>query len=216
MSPFIAGLDLGRERDHSALAIVERRVLPRGFDPVLFCPRAETQVWLRILHRFPLGTPYREVVAAVARRLHAPPFPSPPRLVVDATGVGAAVVELLRGASLPLAPVVLTAGGRLHYSKGHFHAPKQDVVTALALLLEHRKFFADRDLPLAAAFLRELEAFHATPLPSGRVRLQARRAAGHDDLVMAVALASWDAVRQWPAILHQDHPTPRPPGPVFS
>lgn len=54
------------------------------------------------------------------------------------------------------------------------------------------------------------------PLPSGRLRLQARRAAGHDDLVMAVALASWDAVRQWPALLHQDHPTPQPPGVLFA
>ena len=79
------------------------------------------------------------------------------------------------------------------------------------MLLEQHKFFADRALPLAPAFVREMETFQARPLPSGRVRLQARRGADHDDLVMAVALASWYAVRHWPEILRQD-PLPRPQG----
>ncbi len=208
MHPYIAALDLGRERDHSALAIVERRVIPLGFDPVHFCQRTETQVWLRALERFPLGTPYRDVVAGVSQRLRTPPFLSRTPLVVDATGVGAAVVEMLRDTALPLVPVILTAGEHVNYSGGHTHAPKQDVVTALAVLLEQHKFFADRALPLAPAFVREMETFQARPLPSGRVRLQARREADHDDLVMAVALASWYAVRQWPEVLRQD-PQPR-------
>ncbi|MFN0170094.1 MAG: hypothetical protein ACKV22_27035 [Bryobacteraceae bacterium] len=207
--PYIAALDLGRERDHSALAIVERRVIPLGFDPVYFCQRTECQVWLRELVRFPLGTPYREVVGSVSQRLHAAPFTGRTPLVVDSTGVGAAVVEMLRDTTLPLVPVILTGGEHVNYSHSHTHAPKQDVVTALAVLLEQRKFFADRALPLASAFLREMETFQARSLPSGRVRLQARREADHDDLVMAVALASWQAVRQWPEILRQD-PLPRP------
>ncbi|MFN0171626.1 MAG: hypothetical protein ACKV22_34860 [Bryobacteraceae bacterium] len=44
--------------------------------------------------------------------------------------------------------------------------------------------------------------------------MQARREADHDDLVMAVALASWYAVRQWPEILRQD-PLPRPSGAFY-
>ncbi len=115
---------------------------------------------------------------------------------------------MLRETALPLVPVILTAGEHVNYSSGHTHAPKQDVVTALAVLLEQHKFFADRALALAPAFVREMESFQARPLPSGRVRLQARREADHDDLVMAVALASWYAVRQWPEVLRQE-PLPR-------
>src|SRR5713101_2531494 len=80
MSKFVLGLDLGQTRDYTAVAALDRE-------------RHEYEV--PYLCRFPLGTPYTEIVRSVvrlARRL-GDEFDA---LVVDATGVGPPVVDLLR------------------------------------------------------------------------------------------------------------------------
>ena len=69
---------------------------------------------LRHLCRFPLGTPYPEVVRGVLDLLHTPGLKDV-TLVVDQTGVGRAVVEVLKealtqGPPCALWPVTITAG----------------------------------------------------------------------------------------------------------
>ena len=73
------------------LAVLERpRVQPR--DP----PEKRRPAYaLRHLERFPLGTPYPEVVEVVRELLKTPPLPGA-LVAVDQTGVGRAVVEMLR------------------------------------------------------------------------------------------------------------------------
>jgi hypothetical protein len=48
------------------------------------------------LCRIPLRTPYPDVAKKVARIAALPIFQSPPRVVVDGTGIGIAVVEMIR------------------------------------------------------------------------------------------------------------------------
>ncbi len=203
---FIAGLDLGRQRDHSALAIVEPRQHPAGWDPVRFCRLTRWDLCLRYLLRFPLGTPYQAVVASVDDTLRTKASGAP--LVVDATGVGAAVLEMFRHSSIYLHPVVITGGDHVNYAAGRLHAPKTEIVTTLALLLEQDKFRMARDLPFAGDFHREMTNFRVDARPAGRFRLGASGAGVHDDLVMAVALAAWFTVRQHPHVLHEAHAPP--------
>jgi hypothetical protein len=94
----VIGLDLGRQVDPSALALL-RWYDPAPPRPVAFAPppppppRPAYEV--PTLQRWPLGTPYTQIVAQVARFLLAPPLcGSWPVLVVDSTGVGAAVAEM--------------------------------------------------------------------------------------------------------------------------
>ncbi|MFN0169572.1 MAG: hypothetical protein ACKV22_24385 [Bryobacteraceae bacterium] len=206
MTPFVAGLDLGRQHDYSALAIVEHRQHPAGWDPVRFCHLTRWDLCLRSLIRFPLGTPYQAVVASVEDTLRTKASGAP--LVVDATGVGAAVLEMFRHPSIYLHPVVITGGDQVNYAAGRLHAPKAEIVTTLALLLEQDKFRLAHDLPLAAEFHREMTNFRVDARPAGRFRFGASRAGVHDDLVMAVALAAWFTVRQHPHVLHDAHAPP--------
>src|SRR5207253_9550902 len=86
-----AGLDLGQKHDPSAIAVVERedeKHLGLG-STVMKCLR------VRHLERVPLGTPYARVAERVSGLLCQPQFRRITRLVVDATGVGVRVVELL-------------------------------------------------------------------------------------------------------------------------
>ena len=57
---FYIGLDLGQRRDHSAIAVVERLELYRGYQTPVF-----QSLLVRHLERVALGTPYPIVVTRV-------------------------------------------------------------------------------------------------------------------------------------------------------
>ena len=101
--PFYVGLDLGQAADYTALAVVQLVVEAR--------PEGGTQkaLHLRHLERYELGTPYPEIadkVVALMRDERLSPeeydpsrlrvFRGRPELIVDDTGVGRAVTDLLK------------------------------------------------------------------------------------------------------------------------
>src|SRR4051794_18652575 len=90
MKRYFVGLDLGQAQDYSALAVLERPEID------LSMPRTARRpaYALRHLQRFVLGTPYPEVAAAVCELLRWPLF-AECVLVVDQTGVGRPVVDML-------------------------------------------------------------------------------------------------------------------------
>src|SRR6516225_12315178 len=89
-SDYFLGLDLGQTRDFTALAVLERSP-PTDAETAVEPP----EYALRHLHRFPLGTPYTEIVPAVAALVRSGPLAEAP-VVVDQTGVGRAVVDMMR------------------------------------------------------------------------------------------------------------------------
>src|SRR5262249_2582457 len=117
---FFAGLDLGQQRDYTALAIVQRTEeaieapadAPAGNAPAR--PAKVRKYVLTYLHRWPLGSPYGQIVEDVTRGFDEPPLRSS-MLAIDATGVGRAVVEQFTRArpaiQARLTPIVLHAGG---------------------------------------------------------------------------------------------------------
>src|SRR5687768_15312856 len=104
---FCVGLDLGQAADYTALAILEhgKREDPAG--------EGERFLHLRHLERYQLHTPYPEIADKVATIMQDPRlspneydpsrgrhFRPPPSLVVDNTGVGRAVTDLLKAKGL--------------------------------------------------------------------------------------------------------------------
>lgn len=118
---YYLGLDLGQKRDYSAVVVVERGV--RG-------------VLVRYAERMPLGTPYPQVVARVREIISSDGLPGNCPLAVDATGVGAPVVDMLRAARLgcDLSAVTITGGER---AGGEWSVPKRDFITGVQVLLEN-------------------------------------------------------------------------------
>jgi len=103
------------------------------------------------------------------------------KLMVDATGVGAPVVELLKKADLgvELKPVVITGGetvGRLPHAET---VPRRVLLENLRILLETRAVRLPAGLAGREDLRRELLGF-------GR-----RGSRERDDLVFAMALAGW-------------------------
>jgi hypothetical protein len=153
---------------------------------------------IRYLQRIPLGTSYTRVVDRVREIVRHPLLEGRGRVVADATGVGAPVVDLLKAARLecPLTAVTITSGDRAHSSGEHWHVPKRDLLTNLLVLLEAGELRIPRRLREAGALIRELNGVEVRHRPGGSVGIGAEGAGEHDDLVIAVALACWRASRK--------------------
>jgi hypothetical protein len=184
---YIVGLDLGQAADFTALAVLERPADQHS--NVVYA--------LRHLRRFTLGTPYTEIVPAVSQLVAAPPLAGRVSLVVDQTGVGRAVVDMLkRSVSCQVVPVTITAGQNVTQAEnGSRHVPKKELVTCLQLLLQARRLQIARSLPEAATLVRELENFRVKITQAAHETFGAWREGQHDDLVLAAALAGWWAER---------------------
>ncbi len=168
---YFVGLDLGQQRDFTAVAVVER--LGEGHAAILR---------VRHLERMELGTPYTRVAERVCEIMLHPELNGKSRLVVDATGVGRPVVDLLRSTGIGVSAVTITGGDSAHSRGEEWHVPRKDLLAHVQVLLEKRALKIARKLKEAEALVRELEAM--------RVRGEGRE---HDDLVLAVALACWRA-----------------------
>lgn len=187
------GLDLGGVSEFTALAVLERPPVFPHTPP----DRRRPAYALRHLHRFPPGTSYPAVAAAVRDLLNASPVPGAV-LGVDQTGVGKAVRDLvfdeLAGrVTCTFAPVTVTAGsGSVGTAPGcGLLAPKTELVGTLQVLLQTRRLLIADALPEAAVLVRELEAFRAAPPVLRGDAVEAWRERDHDDLVLAVAVAAW-------------------------
>lgn len=156
---YAAGVDLAQAHDYTAIAVLE-------LGPPHRLVHAER--WRGLSY-----TLTAKKVAEVLARYQAV-------AAVDATGVGRPVLEEIR-AAWPLARgVTITSGrGRREDSVG-----KEDLVSELVVGLERGGI----ELYPHPQLLEELRAFEAVPLPGGGVRYSAPTG-GHDDLVLALALA---------------------------
>jgi hypothetical protein len=186
------GLDLGQPHEFTALAVLERP-LASAEDLLAGCRPTYA---LRHLRRFPLGTPYPAITHEVVSLLGTARL-SDPALVVDQTGVGHAVVEMLANSlrgrvSCLFFPVTLTAGHAVTSGEsGVLHVPKRELVGTLQVLLQTRRLQVSRSLPDAVVLVQELENFRDKVTAAKNEALESWREGRHDDLILAVAMAAW-------------------------
>lgn len=189
------GLDLGQARDRSALVVLEYWFRYTGRrDPVTWEPVRELDCRVRKVKQFDLGLSYVEVAREVVRVFEHHIFTYGATLVVDATGVGAAVVDLLRQAlrssRVMLCPVVLTGGSRVVLAGSTYSVPKWEVFEAVRHLLESGGLRLAARAPGMEGLRQELERLERRPRASGVDEVSGKRT-GNDDLAMALALAAW-------------------------
>ena len=207
---FIIGVDLGQARDYTAIAIFERIEKLTGKAEK---GRWTTQVCYELPHleRPPLGTSYPAIIARLKDLIEQLPAHQRLSTVVDRTGCGRPVVDLMRREKLRVIPITITAGGSV--SGGMFssyNVPKRDLVSNLAILLQSGRLEIARALPAAATLVEELQNFKLKITPAGNDTYEAWRESDHDDLVLASAIACWYGEKKLWSILNLP-PMPRPP-----
>jgi hypothetical protein len=194
----VIGLDLGKLSDFSALAALKWTI------PQVCYSNWKPDYEVPTLHRWPLGTSYKDIVAAVLKfqQTLAKDSTEPPYLIIDGTGVGEAVVESVveqfgqakaRGA---FAAVTITAGNAVTQSQnrpGRWNVAKKQLVSILQVLLGMRRLHVAQALEHARVLQQELETFQVKVTEAGNETFESWRERDHDDLVLAVALACWAA-----------------------
>lgn len=219
---YYVGLDLGQKQDYTALAVLEEGLwvpdeetraalnLPAvgWLSPAAVTPNQREQVRslnylygrpaqpplkLRHLERFALGTAYPAIVRRVTTMMHTPPLRGDAVLVVDATGVGAPVVDEFRLVLEGFVEVTITAGTAVSADDDfRYRVPKRDLVSATRTLLDAGRLQIDRGMPDADTLVQELLNFKMTIDPrTAHDSYAAWREGQHDDLVLATALACW-------------------------
>jgi hypothetical protein len=216
---FYVGLDLGQSADYTALAIVEeqawdtatrRWVSPSNLHPELLdhhLKSAEKEgrpphppLHLKSLHRFPLGTPYPDIVDSVKRVLNSLPIAAmPTSFIVDKTGVGGAVVDSFIAAGINPIAVTIHGGSAVtmevspgRYAYRHYRVPKRDLVLYMAVLMQSRRLLIPASLPLGETLKNELRNFRVKIDPkTAHDSYEHWREGDHDDLVLATAMACW-------------------------
>jgi phage FluMu gp28-like protein len=110
-----------------------------------------------------------------------------PVIYAESNSMGGPVTEQLARDGLKVKPFLTT------------NASKAEAVETLALAFERGEI----KIPNDAALIGELQAFEAKPLPSGLMRYEAP-SGGHDDCVLALAIAWQGAARAARRTLAQD------------
>ncbi len=195
MTHYMVGLDLGQSRDYTAIAIVERSESKGGWDGVAYAWKKVAALRLRYLERMPLGTPYPEIVARVKEVVQHRELADRCTLVVDGTGVGRPVVDLLYDARLgcDVLAATMTCGEVERSSHGYYGVPKRDLIAGLQVLLQQGKFQIAANLEHGPLLVKEMAEMEVRVTAAGREQYGTWREGQHDDLTFAVALACWGA-----------------------
>jgi hypothetical protein len=171
---FIIGLDLGQARDYTALAIIEKLE-----------QKGSTLYHVRKLERT-RGIPYPDVVTRV-KEIVAKLKTS--ILVIDGTGVGRPVVDML--ASLKPVAIYIHGGYKVSHDGGTYGVPQRDLAAVLQVLVQNQRFKIAPG-PLSEVLASEMLNFKVKIDPeTAHDSYSAWRESEHDDLVLSVALACW-------------------------
>ncbi|MBI3684322.1 MAG: hypothetical protein HY235_28445 [Acidobacteria bacterium] len=193
---FFIGLDLGQKHDYTAIAILERaHVVDGPRDPATYAFPIKTVYSIRYLERLPLNTLYPDIVSHVCRLTRHPSLGKRKTLIVDATGVGQPVVDLLRQAepAANLIPVVLTGGGHPSIDGSTHRIPRHELLTHLEIAFQTQRLQISSQLPDATTLIHELENLRRKVKDTGDETIAPWRHSTHDDYVFAAALANWRA-----------------------
>ena len=194
---YVLGCDLAQVNDYTALVAVERTDTPLDLSTIRPVGRDfTTRLAIVGIKRLDRGIAYPDQVPQIAAMLHALPVGwRRTELVVDRTGVGRAVYDIIRRSGIrPLVPVTITAGdSETPDGSGGWRVAKTELVSVISALLHRGDLDIPRDHPLGPLLAQELKSFEVTFTAAGHMTFAAGDGA-HDDLVIAAALACWRAV----------------------
>ena len=165
------------------------------FSVLVILNRAREVVFVDRFHRLDWALQVARIKGACDRYNKA-------RILCDTTGVGEPVYESMRIAGCRVSPYPFTARS------------KADLIRNLALQIEQQKIVLPKP-DLWPEGIEELEAFEYSVTDSGNVKMSAPDGV-HDDCVMALALAAWQARKDVTGltITSIGRPLLPPPGPA--
>jgi hypothetical protein len=193
------GADIGQKHDPTAIAVVET-IEAAGEGEYDYQPLKH---YVRRLERLPLGTKYPAVarrLCDIAEQLQGPE--RDPWLLMDATGVGQPVVDLVvalmerRDIECKVVACYFTHGDRLDWQGREARVGKAYLVSALQAALQQTRLLFPPAMRDARQVQDELLNYEIRVDENAHDRYGAFAVGAHDDEVTAVGLALVGAVKR--------------------
>ena len=205
---YFFSVDLGTMNDYTAISLLER--IPRkkpdtGLPDRQNKPSPEyTAIYvMRHMERFQLGLDYPTIVNKIKNMMSHERLVRQTALIVDATGAGLPIRQMMQQAGLSPIGITITAGAVVTSGKeGGYNVPKAELVSALNLVFQSRRIKIPTALSMKAEFMKELERFKVTMSNTGANTYEAAVASVHDDLVLSTAMGVWYAEKTEGATYH--------------
>jgi len=199
------GVDLGQSRDATVIIAVETYRPEPDVEQVIAynnprdllhgrarTPRSEMHFDLVHIEKLPRGLSFPEQAAKIITTALALGTEERPRILLDATGLGAPMLDLIRrDCPYPVQGAVIGSGNEVTRRGRDLTVPKQELVSNLEAVLSTRRLHSVPDLPYAGELDQELRSFGYELSDSGRPKYAGRKS--HDDLVSALMLALFGA-----------------------
>ena len=203
---YCLGLDLGSEVDPAAITIIKR--FERFQEPDMTIPshgvRKERRKVINELHaiyfkEIPLNTDYPVIVQKVSEIMNNPEWVDNIHLVIDRTGVGIPVQQLMINAKLNPIGVMITGGSQENVHEDHYNLPKRELVMNLLIAMHTKRFKLPQPQSVNPEMRKNLARF-AEELGNFKMKInnrtkniayEAEQEKVHDDLVISTALAVW-------------------------
>jgi hypothetical protein len=206
---FTLGQDFGQSNDRAADCLIETTVPTEERERMATDLKTRIQYPVKYMHRLPaiydvrhlerhrLRLPYPELVQRTKTLLATPELRGRTDQVIDDTGVGKAVSDLMRAERLTPICISISPGNVVHGTGHRISVPKRDLVATAAVVFQSKRVRIAKGLPDAAALIKELMAFRAK-IDAVTGHDSYGGVGEHDDLVTAFALAIWWAERPKP------------------
>jgi hypothetical protein len=132
--------------------------------------------------------PYPAMAAAIGSVMRR--LPSDTALLIDGTGIGRAMFDLLQDDGLSPISIAITAGIHVHSEGVRYSVPKSALVSKLMALTQSGFLKIHGDLKNWPVLRRELQNFRPERTPAGNETWNAAPGS-HDDLIIAMSLCGW-------------------------
>jgi hypothetical protein len=201
----LVGVDFGRDRDRTAIAVAE--ICEKEAAPYKEIKRGIVEErtdmiakYLSFVHleQAEVRTSYTEIIRRINEILSNPHLIKRVELIVDATGIGAPLFDMLKAHGLSPIGVTITSGEHENPSQMGFRVPKLTLVDSIQVLLHTQRLAMSDKVPepLRAEFFNQMSEFVMKTRESGHQSFEARLERIHDDLVIAFGLCCWHFVKR--------------------
>ena len=183
---YFIGVDLGQVQDYTAIVTLEGLVY-RNHYKVTGLERMRSIDYVAVIKR-------------VEDILNTPPICwGNIHLVVDRTGVGRPIVDMMFKHGMNPVGVTITGGDKPTHeylndwkTRQAVTVPKRDLVINLALMIQNKELKVLKSLPLAQVLATEMQNMTVKiNSRTGSDSYGAEKAQEHDDLTMALCMAAW-------------------------
>lgn len=189
-SRYWLGVDLAQAQDNTALVVIHDECLPewRTSQRQALGPRRRTIVFADKFR----GVSYPDIMNHVVRTMAKQPLQGRTKLIIDASGLGRVVSDLLWEQSVDHIAMQMVAGQNWQRKGRYVNVGKTFLLETLSMLFATGDLSFASDLPLRDDILAELATFELTATAAGnQVITQGRSGDHHGDLAIALAAAAF-------------------------